>query len=198
MKHKNKTKRNIAWVTLILLLANIVFFLTVWLMTEYEKVLLDQFIYQLKSPVTGAENSIVGNGFLYMGGFAFSLTAIETLLFLLLTGRLSKVFKFKKYLSYTKTKFCQALKKTALPISLACLILSASFFVVKMDIVGYAAAAMKKSDFIEKNYVNPNDVEIRFPENKRNLVFIFLESMENTYASKEEGGQFADNLIPEL
>lgn len=40
--------------------------------------------------------------------------------------------------------------------------------------------------------------EITFPEKKRNLIYIFLESMESTYASKDEGGEFEFNCIPEL
>lgn len=47
----------------------------------------------------------------------------------------------------------------------------------------------------EEEYVDPNSVEIRFPDKKRNLVFIYLESMESSYAleGNKEGG-----LIPNL
>ena len=37
-----------------------------------------------------------------------------------------------------------------------------------------------------------------FPDEKRNLVYIFLESMEATYASKDAGGGMDFNCIPEL
>ena len=37
-----------------------------------------------------------------------------------------------------------------------------------------------------------------FPEKKRNLIYIFLESMENTYMSKLDGGAYDINYIPEL
>ena len=52
--------------------------------------------------------------------------------------------------------------------------------------------------FIEGNYVDPLEVGLDFPKKKRNLIFIFLESMETTYADKENGGGFDFNCIPEL
>ena len=37
-----------------------------------------------------------------------------------------------------------------------------------------------------------------FPEEKRNLIYIYLESMETTYFNKDEGGALEVNIIPEL
>jgi phosphoglycerol transferase len=37
-----------------------------------------------------------------------------------------------------------------------------------------------------------------FPEKKRNLIYIYLESMEMTFADGEKGGAFPQNVIPEL
>ena len=37
-----------------------------------------------------------------------------------------------------------------------------------------------------------------FPKKKKNLIHIYLESIENSYFSKELGGAYDDNLIPEL
>ena len=55
-----------------------------------------------------------------------------------------------------------------------------------------------KSDIIDKNYVDPETTTLVFPEKKRNLIHIYLESMENSYASKDLGGYMDANLIPEL
>lgn len=53
-------------------------------------------------------------------------------------------------------------------------------------------------DVIAENYVDPRNVKLTFPKEKRNLIYIFLESMENTYMSKLEGGAYDVNYIPEL
>ena len=68
----------------------------------------------------------------------------------------------------------------------------------KLDIGGYMANQGEVSTFIDDNYVDPRSVEITFPEQKRNLIYIFLESMETTYADTENGGAFEKNVIPEL
>ena len=68
----------------------------------------------------------------------------------------------------------------------------------KLDIGGYMANQGEVSTFIDDNYVDPRSVEITFPEQKRNLIYIFLESMETTYADTENGGAFEKNVILEL
>ena len=55
-----------------------------------------------------------------------------------------------------------------------------------------------ESMIFEEKYVDPNSVEITFPEEKRNLIYIFLESMETSYFSKDQGGALETNVIPEL
>lgn len=54
------------------------------------------------------------------------------------------------------------------------------------------------SDFIADIYVDPADVEIEFPEQKRNLIFVYMESMEMSFADESNGGAFSYNIIPEL
>ncbi len=54
------------------------------------------------------------------------------------------------------------------------------------------------STIYEDYYVSPNDVDITFPEKKRNLILIHLESMETTYTSKENGGAFDYDIIEPL
>ncbi len=62
----------------------------------------------------------------------------------------------------------------------------------------YISDQINSSTFIEENYVETNKVEITFPTKKQNLIYIFLESMENTYSNKKNGGQQKENLIPNL
>lgn len=54
------------------------------------------------------------------------------------------------------------------------------------------------SKIYENYYVDPSTVNYTFPEQKRNLVYIFLESMETTYEDLEHGGAFEESRIPEL
>lgn len=70
--------------------------------------------------------------------------------------------------------------------------------VIIMDIPGYLMDITDSSSIFEEEYVNPQSVTIEFPEEKRNLLLIYLESMETTYASEDAGGAKAVNYIPEL
>lgn len=68
----------------------------------------------------------------------------------------------------------------------------------ELGVTEYMANQTEDSKFIMENYVDPRATEIIFPEQKRNLIYIFLESMESTFMSEDVGGAFDVNYIPEL
>lgn len=75
---------------------------------------------------------------------------------------------------------------------------SAIYASLSLKLDEYIIAKSKSSVFIENHYVNPETVDVTFPDNKRNLIYVHLESMENTVFSKENGGASEISLIPEL
>lgn len=54
------------------------------------------------------------------------------------------------------------------------------------------------SSYLEDNYVAPTADNVKLPTHKRNLVHIYMESVENSYYSKDLGGYMDQNLMPEL
>lgn len=62
----------------------------------------------------------------------------------------------------------------------------------------YIKNSLQYSNFFKENYVNPKNVSIEFEDEKRNLIYIYLESMESTYADKKTGGNYEKNYIKEL
>ncbi|MGN1276242.1 MAG: LTA synthase family protein [Floccifex sp.] len=62
----------------------------------------------------------------------------------------------------------------------------------------YVDNLMHPSTIYEDYYVDPSCVLYTFPETKRNLIYIFLESMETTYADVDHGGAMEVSYIPEL
>lgn len=62
----------------------------------------------------------------------------------------------------------------------------------------YLGGKLQTSSFFEENYVNPKDVNIEFGDEKRNLIYIYLESMESTYSNISNGGKYEKNYISEL
>lgn len=55
-----------------------------------------------------------------------------------------------------------------------------------------------QSLFIEEQYVDADEVKIIFPEEKRNLICIFVESGETSAQDIDNGGLFQENYISEL
>ena len=62
----------------------------------------------------------------------------------------------------------------------------------------YADNRLYTSNFVEEHYADPAKVNITPPEKKQNLILVYLESIEASFSSKEEGGLFDKNLIPNL
>jgi len=73
-----------------------------------------------------------------------------------------------------------------------------ALFSAQTGFLHYVSVKSGTSDIYEKYYVEPTAENVIFPEEKRNLIFIYLESMESTYADKESGGDMLKNYIPEL
>ena len=68
----------------------------------------------------------------------------------------------------------------------------------KVGLFEYLKAYNSTGQIYEDEYRDPENVKVTFPEEKRNLVYIMLESMETSYLSQELGGALPYNLIPEL
>ena len=68
--------------------------------------------------------------------------------------------------------------------------------IIKM--IEYIVNQFLTTDLYEKYYVDGKNVNISFPEKKRNLIILYVESLETTYTSKENGGNYASDLIPEV
>lgn len=79
------------------------------------------------------------------------------------------------------------------------LLMGSLFFVEKsLDISGYVRALTQQTTLYEDYYVDPLSVEIQLRGSKKNLIYIYLESMETTYASADVGGKQEINYIPNL
>lgn len=81
------------------------------------------------------------------------------------------------------------------------IVLGVSFFYL-LWIVGFFPfiknTVFSSTDLFDVYYVDAKEVDIVFPEKKRNLIYIFMESMEMTNASIDNGGVFEKSIIPNL
>ena len=190
MKRPNRESlcRNMLLV-LVLLAGNLLFFLTIWMASKYDKVTLDQFIYQMKSSAAGANRSLFNSAVVRVGVFGVAATALELLLYRSCRAAVRRV---------RAGRFARFVVRRTVALVTAVLVFAAGLFTVKLDLIQFVSAAATESEFIEDHYVDPSLARLTFPEQKRNLVYIFLESMETTFGEPEAGGPIYDDFIPEL
>lgn len=172
---KSKTIRNI-----FVIIGLLIIFLSIYIYKEFRGVSSEQLIHTLFVS-KGTSLDSVESGALFI---------IPCILIVLLILKLINVL-LKKYnikLSNCKLNI----------ITIIFFIFSIIFFIYLLDFDFYIKNQLKKSNFIEENYVNPKEVEIIFPESKRNLIYIFVESLEMTNVSVENGGALKTSYIPEL
>jgi phosphoglycerol transferase len=70
--------------------------------------------------------------------------------------------------------------------------------VEQLEIVEHIERQAVVSEFVGETYVIPQQTPLMFPEEKRNLIYIFVESTEVTFTDYDSGGAMSFNAIPEL
>ncbi len=153
-----------------------------WLVHTWESLSVDEVLYHLKAPLEGTDTTVVWEYLSYYGLIAAAIVALISIMYAVTSrrGRAGKIFSFA--LTFI------------LGVGMA--VGAVYDFVDRTGIRGYLT--MVDEDFIGAHYVDPKSVQIEFPERKRNLIYLFLESMEMTYADQASGGAFEQNVIPEL
>ncbi len=188
MSINKKEKKQLKITTLIIILsflAGLLVFListAIWEKAHWDNLQIEELINQLAAPLTGTNEGLMKSFYLKC--------CIPGLITSASVFLLCRRFRDNKNI---RKNILRAIKGGVF--LLAGLVLYA--FIV-FNLSGFIISITTPSDYIEKNYAAPSEVEINFPERKRNLIYIWLESVETTYADKESGGAFDKNVIPEL
>lgn len=174
-------------------------FSLLWCIRNYGNISLEEVVFHLNMPLEGTSDEFI---------FSYIKTALCPAL-LLFFGYLFLVyyhFPYRVRIVFTGKKRSGVLQllPMRLPRLLSALILLAWLGMIllaadrSLDLFGYIHNQISASSFIEEEYVSPDDVTITFPEKKRNLIYIYVESGESSAQDKENGGVFDVNLIPEM
>lgn len=196
---KRKIIRNILYVLmLIIILIDIfLFFGMNWVIKNVGVVSIDEVIFHLKVPLEGTSQGMIND-------FIRNCIVPTVLIFISIFILFQKRYKYKSVFTIRifKKTIITDLKKMLI---VSCLLISIIIFLFKISEIDkkfklfeYIRLQWQNSSFIGDNYINPKDVKITFPKKKKNLVYIYLESMETTYMSKVDGGNQDVDLIPEL
>lgn len=202
MKQKNKKRKIINKILYILLLLLILLDLFLmfsmnWVIENVGVVSIDEVIFHLKVPLEGTSHTMI-NDFILKSVVPSLIIFIVMIILLHKKYRCESVFTIRIFKKTIVVNLKSIIKFMMLVIGLTTLLLQLIDVNRKFKIIDYIKLQKQNSKFIEENYLNPKDVKITFPEKKRNLIYIYLESMETTYMDKEHGGNQEQNLIPEL
>ena len=187
MNERKKNTKDIAALIgciVLLFLGCLAFFSARWYITEFGDTGFDSILYTLFSEMSGTDSAVIMNFMTTALLPALVAFVVLTLVFWAKRGNGEKWYPFTK--------------KRARIISLVLsgvMLLSAA---VTVDLPGYIYYVSQQSTIYQDEYVDPLKAKITFPEEKRNLIYIFLESMENTYMSADAGGALDRNVMPEL
>ncbi len=161
----------------------IIYNLVIWVSDTWGLLSMDEIVFHLKVPLEGTNSDFIMD--------AISTCLPSALLLLLLVFTFILGMRKRKLIAGTITLVVCCL-------SVGTAVQGAYNLYTELDVKEYLDKQKTESMFIQDNYVDPRNTIISFPEQKRNLVYIFLESMENTFMSKEQGGGFGYDCIPEL
>lgn len=162
-------------------------------------------VYQLFSPMEGTSSEILGKYCSECLIPVVGVTAVIMLLYIFYDIIFKKCFLKikvevfgKKFQLLVNRKFSVISKWIVLATGMVILISVLANKAVVLGIPEYVKEIANSSTLFEEEYVDPNEVQLVFPEQKQNLLLLYMESMEATYASVEAGGGKPVNYIPEL
>ena len=163
-----------------------------WLYETFGNLSMDEIIFHLKVPMEGTNTDIIIK---FIKQCLWKVIIPTTIISFVL---IYPMVKDLKIVHNIRTSERRRTIVTSLTISILILVVSVNKIIENTDVMEYIENQSHDSSFIADEYVNPKTTKIEFPEEKRNLIYIFLESMETTYYSKEDGGLSEKDLIPEI
>ena len=168
-------------------------FFSNWFIDYFGIITPEQFLFNLKSPLKGTSTDMFKEIFMTP---VFAIIASTTVFLIFMNFSydisLTKDSIKKKILSK------RILSKVSFILAFVCLVIGVPYGSHKLNLSKVVKAYYSNSNYFDENYVDPRDVKMSFPSKKRNLIHIYLESIENTYLSEELGGYMNYNLMPEL
>ncbi len=184
MKENKNKKANLTFVVIIMMLSTLLILTTLYLTLNFRNKGIKDLIFQLKGGVGGTAPVVVwgvifSNILPFIGIMAALLVPI--------------------WIVWKKTGFnTKRSRRIKAFYPAGVFIVSCLAFYIFLDGPDYLKAVFQESTMIEENYVRPENVNLKFPEKKRNLILIYAESIESTVMNKNIGGGWEYSIMPEL
>lgn len=171
---KEKKNKNI-YIFIIVFISMLLLTSIEWLYNNTGNLTMEQLVFHLKVPLQGTSSDLIWKYIIEV----IPLSAVIA-------------FAIKIIINYYKEKMIGKYAEKII------LLGSIIYVFTRVNVIGYVSSQITASNFIEENYISVEEENIIFPEEKNNLIYIYLESMESSYTSKENGGMYKDDYIKEL
>lgn len=173
-----------------------------WLVSNFGEVEFSQYLFHLLGPKEGTNTDVFGQFFhdcvprifLLLGifiliycFFAYAFRYINPILKVKIRSHEFKIALFNS----------KRLQEIVLPVSIIVFFFVGYSCIEKLGIIEYYQLQKDSSMIYETFYVEPRG-KVTFPNEKRNLILIYLESMENAYSSISNNGSQSEDYIKEL
>ena len=155
----------------------------IWLFKTWPNLSIHELLFTINSPLEGT-----GSGMVIDALVKYALPAVLFLSLIILIMVLNR----------KKAKTAKRIRVAYLALGILMILSVFVYTDKKLGIITYLKNLNGNDTFIKERYVDTSKVQLTFPEKKRNLIYIYLESLEITYADKESGGAFSENYIPNL
>lgn len=199
---KQKENNKIGWFILSFLFC-LLFFTTKWAFKTYGNINVEEIIFHIKVPLVGIESGLMKSYVLQciLTSLIVSYT-IYLIIIIIFTNQIGKMIFLKIKLMDNEFKFkllpYNNHPKFVLFILLTSLIFELSIDIRKFGFDDFFMNKIQESTLIQENYVDPKTIEYHFPDQKKNLIHIIVESYESSYFDFELGGLKEDNLLNDI
>ena len=174
---------------LLLLIGFLSFFSASWYVKVYGRIGFDSVLYTLTGGLGGVSTDLVSK-YLTNAALPALIFTLCSAVLIFLRGR--PLLKIRNITLYPLNRWVAGILSVALSLGL---MIHAAF---NVELVPYVINSSRTGLIYQDEYKDPKEIYIQFPEQKRNLIYIMLESMETSYLSQDMGGALDYNLIPEL
>lgn len=193
-KKIDKKQKNIRVISIILFtLGMAAIFGTYWGVSTFSAIAPDQLLVNMVSPKEATSDDVMNT--LWTGPVLKTTAVVFFFVAFTLSNRILYFKRKDKEVCFVSVKGRSLI---SLILAAASLVSGITYGVCAFSLNELYNMYIKSSTFIEDNYADPNDVKMQFPAKKRNLIHIYLESMENSYLSEDMGGYLDENLMEPL
>ncbi len=183
----NEKSKGILWglgVTIVYLLSGLIFVICRWSKNEFG-VGANEIINTLMGPLKGTGNETLLNAVRQCVPPMIMVVVVVALVILI------------EYVLRKRYHIGSFLRQMVALGGVVALLGSLLYVEKSYDLLNYAVASMGKTQIYDTYFVDPNKIPLKSSK-KKNVIYIYLESMETTYASAASGGKQGTNYMPNL